>query len=529
MRRLVPLLLVPVLLFAVRPASADSAENETLEAIKARIQEALTAAAAKPRPKVLVLPIREEIDASTAVYVEREMERAAAEKVDVVLVDMNTPGGMGDAMLRICNAFLQQDVAPEKRIPVVAWVNRDAYSAGAIICMSCGRIYMAPGGKIGAATGYVLDPQTGLPAKLPESVEAKFLSAEVAEVQVLAKLAGYPPGIVTAMVDPTARLVEYKIDGRRELLTELEFQNLKLRLKLGGLSPAEYAGRVEVVRTFPEDRPLTLTYEEAEEIGLSTKTIGSQPEVLKELGLESAELRVAEHNWSEFLFGFLASPGVRGILLLLGLGGLYLEFKAPGFGLPGILGVLCLALFFFSQYFMGLANYTGLLVFLLGLALLLIELFLIPGFGVTGIVGIFLMVLGLFLGMQPWVVPDVHNPFDMQLFMTNILVMSVVLIAVAAFAVVVAKVLPSVPLLGRIILTSTGPAGELRASGTVEAEEASLVGTRGTALSRLRPAGRAEFGGKILDVVTEGGFLEAGTPLVVSRVEGNRVVVRNVE
>ncbi len=529
MRRLV---LLPVLglLLAAGLSPCLAADNASIATVQERVARALEAVAAKPSPKVLVVPIREEIELSTAVFVEREMERARDEKFDLVLVDMETPGGRLDAALRIANAFIQQGTAEAKRVPVVSFVNNDAFSAGAIICLATGRIYIAPGGKIGAATGYVLDPQTGLPAKLPEDVQAKFLSAERAEVRALAKVGGHAPGIAEAMVDRSVTLTEYEIDGRREILTDKEFENRKRELNLGGLSPDESSRRVKNVRVICEPGELlTLDYEEAKAVGLAADVLGSREAVFAALGVKAPAVTLSEHNWSEYVFGFLASPGIRLLLLVLGLLGLYVEFKTPGFGAPGVFGILCLALFFFSQYFMGLANYTGIIVFLIGLALLLVELFLIPGFGVTGIVGILLMIAGLFLGMQPWVIPNIQSPFDVQLFMTNVLVMGIAVIVLIVFAVVFAKVLPSMPMLSRLILTSTGPPGELRSSGTMEESEKALVGMRGKALSRLRPAGRAEFAGKILDVVTEGGFLEADTPIEVTKVEGNRVVVRKAE
>jgi membrane-bound serine protease (ClpP class) len=510
--------------------SAESSDKNSPDAIRAQILKGLDAVAAKPSPVVLVIPIREQIDLSTAVYVEREMKRVAQEHVDLALVDINTPGGRGDAMMRICDALLQQKNRSEgEKVPTVAFINNDAFSAGAFISMACGRIYIAPNGKIGAATGYVPGPD-GIPVKLPDAVEEKFRSAMTGEVRALAKVNGYPPGIAEAMVDRDQGLMEMEMDGKRELLTEKELSNRKRELGLNDLSPREYAKRVKEVKTIcQKGELLTLDYQEAKSVGLATDILGSREAVFAALGLKAPSVIEARHNWSEEVFGFLTMDGVKGILLLLGLMGLYIEFKATGLVLPGILGAVCLALFFFSQYFMGLADYTGALLFGIGAVLVLFEIFVVPGFGIPGVLGILLMIGGVFLGMQPWVLPDVHNPLDMDLFKTNLLILCGVIFAMTGFAVVLAKVLPSTPFLNRIILTSRGPEGELRASATLETEERTLVGAKGRATSRLRPAGRAEIAGKFLDVVADGQFIEEGTSIQVAKVEGNRVIVRKAE
>jgi len=514
-----------------RHNSSEEADRNSPEAIRAQIQKDLEAVAAKPSPLVLVIPIREQIELSTAVYVEREMRRGAAEHMDLVLVDINTPGGRGDAMMRICNALIQQRSARDAaKVPTVAFIDSDAYSAGAFISMACNRIYIAPNGKIGAATGYVPGPD-GIPVKLPEAVEEKFSSAMRGEVRALAKVNGYSASIAEAMVDRDQGVTEVEIDGKREYLTDKEFANRRRELGLDELSPRDLAKRVKELRVVcQKGELLTLDYEQAKSVGLATDILDSREAVFAALGLKKPAILMASHNWSEQVFGYLTSDAVKGILLLLGLMGLYMEFKATGLVLPGILGAICLALFFFSQYFMGLADYTGALLFVVGAVLVLFEIFVVPGFGIPGVVGILLMIAGVFLGMQHWVLPpDIHNPIDMDIFKTNLMVVCAVLFAMVAFAVLLAKVLPSTPFLSRIILTSRGPAGELRASGTAEEVERTLEGVTGKATSRLRPAGRAEINGKVLDVVTDGQFIEEGTSIRVARVEGNRVIVRKAE
>lgn len=528
MKRLVRFWPVFLLLFAASYASPTTTEDkDSPEAIKTRLQERLDEIAKKASPHVLVIPIREMISISTAVYVEREMGRVKEDGFDLVLVEIHTPGGWSDAMTRIADAFRRS--LSENNVPVIAFINHEAFSAGAIISLGTDRIYIAPNGKIGAASGYVIGPD-GVPIKLPPDVAEKFSSAFRAEARALAKSKGYPPAIAEAFVDRAKEVTEVEVDGKREYLSEKEFDNRRRELGINKLPPLEAEERMKVIRTVCEKGELlTLDYEEAREVGLAVDVLDSRDEVLAALGVRNAQVVEATHNWSEHVFGFLASPAVKAILLILGLMGLYVEFKVPGFGLPGIFGICCLGLFFFSQYFMGLANYTGVIVFVIGVVLLLIEIFAIPGFGVTGMTGIVCVVVGIFLGMQPFVVPEITNPWNVELFKMNVLVLGAALTAVVILMVVLAKYLPSTPFLSRLILTAQSSEGEPRASGTGESKGGVGVGESGKTISRLRPAGRAAFGEKLLDVVAEGQFIDEGATVEVMKIQGNRVVVRKVD
>lgn len=496
------------------------------EAIKARVQNSLDEVAAKTSPRVLVIPIRELIELSTVVYVEREMRGVAANDIDMVLVEIHTNGGRIDAMQRIGDALAGKGLP--RKVPVVAFIDDKAFSAGAIISLACDRIYIAPNGVVGAASLVMTGPQG--PVKLGKSYEEKMLSAYRRKAAARAKSKGHPAAIAVAMVDRSKEVTEVEIDGKREYLTEREYQNRRRELGIDELPFAEARKRMKVIGMICEKGELlTLDYEQAKKLGLAADVVDSRSDLFAAVGLKEPVEIIAQHNWSEHFFGFFCSMAVRGILLMLGLMGLYMEFKIPGFGFPGIFGLTCLGLFFFSQYFMGIADHTGLVVFSIGVALLIVEIFLIPGFGITGIAGLVCVVMGLFLAMQPFVVPDLASPWDVGLFKANILVLSLALVGAAVFMVLVAKYLPRAPFLKRIILTSQGPEGELRASATAEAKILVVAGARGKTISKLRPAGRAVFEEKLLDVVAEGRFIDEGMDVKVVKVKGNRIVVRKVE
>ena len=504
---------------------AGTSRVKTPQEIKARLQKTLDEVASLEKPRVLVIPIREIIELRTAVYVERGMETAAEGKYDLVVVDMHTPGGRLDATTRICDVFSKS--FEKHGVPVISWVNTNAFSAGAIISFACDRITMETGGKMGAATGVFMGPKG--PIKLPEDVAEKYASALRAEVRSLAKAKGHSPAIGMGMVDRQIEVVEVEIDGVREYLSrdEADRRARKLRGKVPVWDQKDLRFR-EIGVFSAKGSLITLDFEEALKTGVIADIVDSRKELFDTLGLKDPVVTEASHNWSEEVFGFLASGAAKGILLMLGLMGLYMEFKVPGFGLPGIFGITCLALFFFSQHFMGIASYAGAVAFVAGCALLLIEIFVIPGFGVTGVMGIILMVVGLMMGMQPFVIPDIANPMDMDILKTNILAMGIALIGLMVFVAVLAKIVPSTPLLRRIILGNPPPDAGLEASATTQDERQVTVGARGTVLSSLRPAGRVQFGKKLLDAVAEGAFIGRGSTVQVLKVKGNRIVVREV-
>ena len=520
--------LTAALLLVIYAASLVAADGDPdpPDVVRKRINAAIAKVAENKTPRVLVIPLREGIDLRTAVYVERTMKTVPKDKIDLVLVDMHTPGGRGDAMSRICSVFMKS--LDDKGVPVVVFVNTDAYSAGAFICFSCDRIYMAKGGKIGAATGWIPGPDN-LPVKLPAYVVEKKRSGSTAGIRTIAKAKGYPSGLAEAMVDRAIVVKEYEIDGKREILSDKDFDERLIDLGIDDPWSEEAKKRIKEIRTISREGELvTLDYDEVQKIGLARAPFGTLDEVLADMGVKNAVKIVAEHNWAEDFFGFFSQTVVKGLLMMVGIWALYMEFKIPGFGVPGIIGVVCLALFFFSQHFMGMSDYVGLVIFGIGVVLLAMEIFVIPGFGIAGVAGIGGIILGLFLSMQPFGLPEIDVPWQMELFKTNLLVLGLALIGSAALMTVAAKFLPKTPFLNRLILTSQGPEGELYASATVEGKGTVGAGAVGKVISSLRPAGRAEFDGEYVDVVAEGKFIDPGAEVKVIKVKGNRIVVRKV-
>jgi len=380
------------------------------------------------------------------------------------------------------------DLLSRASIPTYTYVNPRAFSAGAYISAATRHIYMAPGGIIGAATPISINPLGGA-AKMPRSVEEKMTSALRATIAAAAEVNGHPARILEAMVDRD----------------------------------------VEIPDVIEKGKLLTLTEKEAKSssIALSEGTVKNLAGLLKAAGLEGAPLVRIRITPAETLSRFLTGSLITILLLMGGLAGIYFEFKTPGFGLSGIAGLSLLALFFFGHYVAGLAGYEEIILFLVGILLLFIELFLTPGFAVLGSVGILLIIASFIAAMGKG---PVFNPATI---ISRNYFPALINFAAALFGLIVVVLLtyrfvftPSSPLYGKFVLT----AREKNDDGFSSSPEdlSSLRGETGEALTKLRPSGKARIAGRSLDVVSRGEYIEPGQEIVVVEVRGSRVVVKKV-
>jgi membrane-bound serine protease (ClpP class) len=261
---------------------------------------------------------------------------------------------------------------------------------------------------------------------------------------------------------------------------------------------------------------LTLTTREALQHRVADFRADSLEAVLERLGLAGAEVRPVAANWAEQLVRFLTNPVLSSVLMTIGILGIIVELRTPGFGIPGVVGIASLAAFFWGHWLVRLAGWEELLLVAAGVVLLALELFVIPGFGVAGILGILALVGGLSLSLVgagttwPAVVAAVGR------------VALSVLVALAGFLLVL-RFLPRLPF-GRHLILDTG-LGALT-TGAAPDDNRRFLGQRGTAASPLRPAGIADLEGERVDVVSQGEYIETGEAIEVVQVEGNRIVVR---
>jgi membrane-bound serine protease (ClpP class) len=421
------------------------------------------------QPVVYVVPIEGIIDLGLAPFVQRVLDEAAAANATAVILEINTFGGRVDAAVLIRDALLQS------RVRSVAFINKRAISAGALISLAAEKIVMADGGTIGAATPVTL----GEPGGPAQPVAEKSVSYMRKEFRSTAEARQRPPLLAEAMVDAD----------------------------------------VEIPGVIDKGKLLTLTTDEALQHQVADIRANSLEAVLQFLELSNAEVRLASQTWAETLVRFLTHPVVSSLLLTIGMLGIIVELRLPGIGVPGILGVTSLALFFWGHWLVQLAGWEELLLVGSGLVLLVLEVFVTPGFGLLGLLGLMTLLGGLGLSLV-----GVGATWEVVVMATGRVVLSLLVALAAALAML--RVLPRLPLGRRLVLETEMAADAGYASAPPS--DRRWLGQHGTAASPLRPAGLAHLADERVDVVSEGEFIEAGAPIEVVRVDGNRIVVRRI-
>jgi membrane-bound serine protease (ClpP class) len=427
------------------------------------------AQAEEKRPLVYLAPIEGVIDLGLAPFVARVLAEARQAGAAAVVLEVNTFGGRVDAAVQIRDALLGSKVL------TVAFVNKRAISAGALISLAAGRLAMAGGATIGAATPV----QMGQPGAAPQPVQEKTVSYVRKEFRATAESRARPPLLAEAMVD----------------------------------ADVEIPGVVE------KGKLLTLTTEEALKHKLADLQADSVESVLEALGVRGAELRRASPNWAEHLVRFLTHPVVSSLLMSLGVLGVILGVRSGDFGLSGALGVASLALFFWGHWIVQLAGWEELLLAALGLALLAAEIFVLPGFGIAGALGIIALLGSFVLSLL-----GTGDRSEVVYLAVGRVVLS--LLAASIAALLILRFLPRLAAGRRLVLEATLATGERHSAAPQS--EGRWLGRTGRASSALRPAGIAEIDGERVDVVSEGEWIDAGRRVEVTRVEGGRIVVRQV-
>lgn len=435
--------------------------------------------------QVYVLPVRDDIAPPIVYLLRRGVKEAMEAGAEVIVLDMETNGGRFDSTKEIIQILDQFEGL------TVTYVNRDAYSAGAFIAVATQRIYMAPQGVIGAAAPVLMSPGGGGIDQMPATVEAKMTSAVAARVRASAEKNGHNPQVVEAMINRNTRL---ELDG--QVLNE-EGQILTLTDK-------------EAAREYG-DPPKPL---------LSLGTVPNLDALLVELGFPDARVVRIEPTGAERLASWLnmLSP----VLLLIGIVGIYFEIKTPGFGLPGIVGLIAFALYFLGSYVAGFSGMEWLLIFILGLVLVLLEFFLFPGTIIVGLAGAGLMLLSLVMAMVDLYPggPTLPSFGQIRLPLTQI-----VLAMVGAVIVVwgIGLLLPRTPIYSRLVSTTTSGDRSVEAMAMVHTAR---VGQEGVTVSPLRPGGKARFGDEVLDVISQGELVDKGKAVRIIGHSGSEAVVQ---
>jgi membrane-bound serine protease (ClpP class) len=283
------------------------------------------------------------------------------------------------------------------------------------------------------------------------------------------------------------------------------------------LAEAMVDADVEIPGVIDKGKLLTLTTDEALQHQVADVRANSLEAVLEFLELSGADVRLASQTWAETLVRFLTHPVVSSLLLTIGMLGIIVELRTPGLGVPGVLGVMSLGLFFWGHWLVQLTGWEELLLVGTGFVLLVLEVFITPGFGLMGTLGLMALLGGLGLSLV-----GVGATWEVILLASGRVVVSLLLALAAALAIL--RVLPRLPFGRRLVLETEMASDAGYASAPVG--DRRWLGQRGTAASPLRPAGLADLAGERVDVVSDGEFIDAGDPLEVIRVDGNRIVVR---
>ncbi len=405
---------------------------------------------------VHVIPVNGTVEKGLLAFINRSIETAEESGADLIVFEINTPGGAVDAASEIADSFQGTS------IPTVAFVNNRALSAGAYLALYADEIYMTPNASMGAAAVITGDGN---------AAEDKAQSYWLNEMKNAAESNDRDPKYAMAMADKEIDLPE-------------------VGAAKGSL--------------------LTLGPKNALEVGYSEGTISTLDELLENLGYGNAEVVTSEVTFAEKIARFLTDPIVVPILLSIGSLGLVLELYSPGFGIPGAMGISALLLFFYGHLVAGLAGMETIILFVVGVVLIVLEIF-VPG-GILGVIGLGAVITSFFLATD-----DIAG-----MGLSLLIAMLVTIIAMVLLFTVFGK---KIRLFDRIVLRDSTNTEQGYVSNVSRIE---LVGQEGVTLTPLRPAGTAVINQERIDVVTEGNFIGANKSVKIVKAEGSRIVVREI-
>ncbi|MHC4322960.1 MAG: NfeD family protein [Planctomycetota bacterium] len=477
-----------------------------------------------PAVRAAVVVCEGMIDDGLYKSIRRRTQMALGAGAEYIVYEISTYGGLVSAADDISKYFLEAG----KQAHTAAYITTEAISAGAMISVHCRDIIMLENATIGDCA-----PVTLVPSQKLEGVEREKTESFIRGIfDRAANANGYPRALLRAMV--TMQIEVYRVrnikTGQDEFFEKDEMPE----------DPNEYdiGNKKLAVRG---DQLLTLIATDALEYGIARAVVkdraGAFGFLAERDGVTFAgEPIVLETLWSEEMVRWLNSPAVMGVLVMIALLGIYIEFNTPGVGLPGLVAVICFVIIVGSKYLVGLANWVEVALFVVGILLLLVEIFVLPGFGVAGMLGITCVLVGLF-GMLiknppnklPW--PD--SPENWNLFIEGLTGLSFGFLGFAVLAWILTKYLPKLQFLsGLILVPAVAKQGtEMEISMTAPPERQTIginVGDIGEVVSKLRPTGKARFGDAIVDVVAEAEFLDKGVQVEIIEIHGNRVVVKAV-
>ncbi|WP_436796449.1 NfeD family protein [Desulfuribacillus stibiiarsenatis] len=401
------------------------------------------------------MPMESSIEKGLSVYLKRALDDAVQQGASVVVIEMNTLGGSVDAALEIGRDLRSY------QIPIITYVTGTATSAGAYIALNTPMIAMSPGSSIGAAEPRIITGQ---------ETDPKYVAFWRSEMEAAADAFGRDPQIAAAMADRSIA-----IDG-----------------------------------IIKEGEILSLSAQRATEMGISDGVFANRNLMLEHYGYEGVTIH-SEITIAERLARFITQPYAIPILLTIAFVGIAIEFLVPGFGLPGLVGISALLLFFFGHIVAGFAGYEVLILFVIGVILLSIEFFA-PGFGIFGISGVGAIIAAIIIAAH-----------DTTLGITSLFIAFAITIVIS---VILVRFFGYRGVWNKIILSET----QQNESGYIAHQNSNqLLGQTGLAVTPLRPAGTMEIGDTRIDVISQGSFIDRGKTVKIVKIEGTRVIVREIQ
>ena len=424
------------------------------------------------------VPIEGTIDLGLPPFIQRMIDKAESENATAIIFDINTFGGRVDAATQIKDAILGSNIT------TIAFINRRAISAGALISLSCEKIYMTGGGLIGAATAVDMSGKKG---------SEKVISFMREEMASTAEKRGRNKEIARGMVDEELNFSHLVINGDSISVNDIE-------------------GR-------KDGKLISLTTEQAIKYGIADGTAESIEALMDTLSYGSLEVKESSENWSESIVRFLTNPVVASLLTTFGFLGILFELQSPGWGIPGFVGLTCLILSLSVSYIAQLATMSDMIFILTGLSLILLEMLVIPGFGIVGIGGIGFMLYGLYLLLLPEV------PVGEEILGQ----------AMDGFLIGLVGAIIGIVLLGKLMIRSkfweqlTAPSSQKKDQGFSNTQGwENLQGQLAITDTDLHPSGWINIDDQRIFVLSEGGFIEKGKKITILSVDGNRVLVREL-
>lgn len=464
------------------------------------------------------------IGGSLREYFERRLRAARELGADLVIIEINSPGGELEASLAIAEELADVDWAE-----TVAWIPNKALSGAALVSLGCDRIVMSPTARIGDA-GIVFLDESFMFRYAPE----KVMSDLVRQARDLAERNGYPAELAEAMIDRNAVVYERAEEAGGERF-RIEHFVAEDDSQVTAPKTLEEGQWVMIEETAPS-RFLDVNGNRALELGLATALTDSRESLREQLAIEG-ELTVYRFTTTDTAVYWLNLPWVTGALFVIGLIALYFELSAPGISVGGLVSGLCFVLFFWSRFMGGTAAWLEVLLFVAGVIFLVVEIFVIPGTGISGVLGLLLIVGSLAMASQSFSIPTTTVEAGSLAKSVGVLLASgLIFVAIASL---LSRYAGVIPVIRGFVLTPERYEGGATPSLTAAGDGAGVssvkrggmtvsVGDCGVAESVLRPSGKVRFGQQTLDVVADGSYIEEGAAVEVKQIQGNRLIVKEV-